>query len=148
LLLLLGIRGGNVVITILLEGIATVDARVNASQRSKSSTTSLTLRGCLVRCKRSSFTGRASTYWRPLNNSITHGRGWLPPIEGNAQELSHIKNALSYQTLQNRLQFLQLRVPRVVIPTDNVDPIVWLHVKILSNIVHDKGFPDISAQLI
>lgn len=148
MLLLLRTRGGNVVITILLQGIAAVDARVNASQRSKSSVTALALRGCLVRRKRSSFTGRASTYRRPLNNTITHGRRWLSPVEGNTQELSHIKNALSYQTLQDRLQFLQLRVPGVVVPADNVDPVVWLHVKILGNIVDNKGFPDVSAQLI
>ena len=94
----------NIIITILLQGIAAVDTRVNSSQRSEGRVTSLVLRRCLVRGKRAPFTRRTSSHRRSISNSISHGSSWLgPPIEGNSQELPNVKNPLPYKTFEYRL---------------------------------------------
>jgi hypothetical protein len=97
------VRRSNVVITILLQGVAAIDARVDSSQRSEGRTTSLVLRGCLMRSERAAFTRRTSSHWRSISDSVNHRGGRLrPPVEGNTQEFSNIKNPLSYKTLEDR----------------------------------------------
>ena len=69
-----------------------------------------------------------------------------PFVEGCAQELSNIKDSLSDYTFENRFKLLQLLVSRVIIPTDDLDTIVRLQLKVISYVINDKSFPDISAQ--
>ena len=41
---------------------------------------------------------------------------------------------------------MELRVSRVVVPTNNVNSIIRLEVKVLSDVVYDQSFSDITAQ--
>jgi hypothetical protein len=63
------------------------------------------------------------------------------------QEISNIWYSLSDNALQDRLKSLKLVVSHVRIPTQNLNAIVWLKFKVVTYIVNNKCFFEISTKL-
>ena len=70
------------------------------------------------------------------------------PAKSDPQELPHVLNFLSEDTLENWLQLLELDVSGIAVPTRYLNAVVWLQEEILRDIVYNYGFPQVAAKFV
>ena len=70
--------------------------------------------------------------------------GFFP--KGHFDEIPDIRDSLPNQWFQNWFELLKFNIVGITIPTDDLNPVLVLQLKVLRNIVNNYGFLDVATQ--